>query len=398
MKLRTIQEADVAGKRVLVRVDFNVPISNGKVDDDMRIRAALETIQYLVKQKAKIILLSHLGRPDGTRQGKYRLEPVFDTLRALLSGQSISYVPHCAGEEEAEHAVGALQESQILLLENIRFCEGEETNDPGFIRELARLGDVYVNDAFGSAHRAHASTAGIAATLPSYAGFLLAHEVAELSKLVGAPKRPYVGIIGGAKISTKLGVIKELLKKVDYLLLGGALANTILKAQGLQVGKSLIEETMMEQAKHLPLTDNKLHIPVDVVVAQEASERAHGRTCAVANVGENETILDVGPDTINLFQTIIYKAETVVWNGPMGWFELERFSNGTKKIASAVASTKAFSVAGGGETLDAIHGLGLGKRFSFLSSGGGAMLEFLEGKTLPGIAPLMKKVKSKNEK
>lgn len=390
MELKTIREANLLNKRVILRVDFNVPIKGGKVAEDTRMRQTLPTINYLITNKAKIIIITHLGKPDGKIEEGLRLEPVALRLHELLLDNKVTYFPYCPGEKGVFDKVKKLKSGEILILENIRFCPGEEENDLQFSKEIASLGDLYVDDAFGAVHRLHASVAGVTKFLPSYAGFLLEKEVATLSKIMENPSRPFIGIIGGAKISTKLAVIKNLLSRVDFLLLGGALANTILKAQGIQVGKSLVEEKMMKLATELVLTENRLKIPVDLVVAKEISEKAKIKKRAVGKVEEDEIILDIGPDTVNLYSMIIQKAKTIVWNGPMGYFEIKNFAKGTYEIAEIIAKSKASSVVGGGDTIDAIKEVNLLDKFTYVSTGGGAMLEFLEGKMLPGIKPLIK--------
>jgi len=390
MQLKSVKEASLANKKVLLRVDFNVPVENGKVTDDTRILGSLPTINYLLENQARVIILSHFGRPDGKIMDEFRLKPVALRLQELLPKNKVIYYPYCPGDKGVENEAGKLKAGEILVLENIRFCPAEEKNDPKFSEEIARLGDLYVNDAFGAVHRAHASVAGVTQFLPSYAGFLLVKEVTTLSKIMENPTRPFIGIIGGAKISTKLAVIKNLLSRVDFLLLGGALANTILKAQGIQVGKSLVEEKMIKLATELVLTENCLKIPVDIITANEISETAKTRRRAVGKVGEQEIILDIGPDTVNLYGMIIRNAKTVVWNGPMGYFEIKKFARGTYDIARDITESQANSIVGGGETIDAIKEVNLLDKFSYVSTGGGAMLEFLEGKMLPGIKPLIR--------
>lgn len=390
MTLKTVKTADVKNKRVILRVDFNVPVENGQVVDNTRIKGSLATINYLLDNKAKVIVLAHFGRPDGKIDDQFRLKPVALELQNLLAKNKVIYFPYCPGDKGVKEEAGKLKPAEVLILENIRFCPGEEKNDLKFSKEIAKLGDLYVNDAFGAAHRSHASTAGITKFLPSYAGFLLEKEVTTLSEIMEDPARPFIGIIGGAKISTKLAVIRSLLSKVDFLLLGGALANTILKAQGIQIGKSLVEEKMIKLATELVLTENRLKIPVDLVVAKEISEKAKIKKRAVGKVKEDEIILDIGPDTVNLYGMIIKKARTIVWNGPMGYFEIKNFAKGTYEIAEKIAKSNASSIVGGGDTIDAIKEVNLLDKFSYVSTGGGAMLEFLKGKVLPGIKPLIK--------
>lgn len=386
MNKKTVEDIDVAGKRVLVRVDYNVPIENGVVGDLTRIEKSLPTINYLVDQGAKVILMSHLGRPEGEVVEEMRLTPVAKKVEELL-GKPVKKLDDCVGEK-VKKEVMAMKDGEIVMLENVRFYPGEEANDPEFTKQLAELGEVFVNDAFGTAHRAHASTAGLADYLPVVSGLLLEKEIDVLTEVMDKPKRPLVAIIGGAKISTKLGLIEKLLDKVDYLCLGGALANTIFLARGEQVGKSLVEEDVLEEAKKINPEDLKIQIPVDVVVAREPREGVATKVVGVASVGPEEMILDIGPDTINLFREVIDKAGTVIWNGPLGMFEVSPFAEGTKEIARAAAEARAKVVVGGGETVEALNQLGLEAKVDHVSTGGGAMLEFLEGKELPGVAAL----------
>ncbi len=376
------------GKRVLVRGGFNVPVnSRGEITDDSRLRASLPTIRWLIDRKAKVILISHLGRPDGKRVPRLSMEAVGERLSELLDRQ-VRTLGDCVGPT-VEQAVATLKSGQVALLENLRFHPEEEENDAHFARHLARLADLYVDDAFENIHRRHASMSAITQYLPSVAGFLVEREVTTLSRVLSKPRRPFVTIIGGAKISTKLVLIRKLLPKVDYLLLGGALANTMLKAHGIQVGKSLIEPAMVAAIRRLRLTDPKLKIPVDVIVASEPTAEARTFRRAVGNVRPDELILDIGPDTVALFNAIIAKARTVVWNGTVGLAELPSFAKGTRAVTRALAKAKATTIVGGGETVDAVRKLGLTKRLTLISSGGGAMLEFLEGKPLPGLVPLL---------
>lgn len=388
MKLRTLRQAQVSGKRVLARVDFNVPLdaNTGEVADDTRIRAALPTIEYLVQQGARVILMSHLGRPEGKVVEKFRLDPVARRLAALL-GRPVKKAPDCIGPE-VEAMAAHLQPGEVLLLENVRFHPGEEANDPAFAEALARLGEVYVNDAFGAAHRAHASTVGVARFLPAYAGLLMEKEVYYLTRVLEAPERPYVAVIGGAKVSDKLPVLRNLLPRVDRLLVGGGMANTFLKAQGHQVGSSLHEEEHVPAAREL-LATGKVLVPVDGVIADRVAADAQTRIIVFGDVPEGWRILDIGPETVGRFQEALRPARTVLWNGPMGVFELEPFAAGTRAVAEFLAGlTGALRVIGGGETAAAVERLGLADRFDHVSTGGGAALEFLEGRTLPGIAVL----------
>ena len=389
MEIRSLKEMDVHGRQVIVQVDFNVPIKNGKVNDPTRIKAALLTIKYLQKQKCRVVLLTHLGKPKGTHDPACSLQPVFDYLAGILP--SLKFSTLTPGTDEAIAKSREIRQGDVLLFDNLRFHAGEEANDMNFAKKLAALGEIYINEAFSVCHRNAASVSTLPTLLPSGAGFQLQKEVEYLGSLMEKPERPFVAIIGGAKISTKLPVIRNLLKKVDYLLLGGALANTILKAQGIAVGKSLIEESMVKEVEDLTLITNKLRVPIDVVMAPSVEEKVKTQVVAVANVPDDQRILDIGPETIELYRMILNTAKTVVWNGPMGYFELPQFEVGTKQVADIIAQTSATTIAGGGETLEAITELKLHDKFTFLSTGGGAMLSFLEGKPLPGIEPLIKK-------
>ena len=374
--MKILSDLIIKDKRVLLRVDFNVPLdANKKVKDATRIEEALPTIKYLLAHEAKqIIILAHFGRPKGKVNEEMRLAPVAEKLQELL-GEQVFYSKDLT-----------VPTGRVALLENIRFYAGEEKNDPEFSKQLAGLADVYVNDAFGTAHRAHASTEGVAHLLPHAAGLLMQKEVENLTKVLTKPEHPVVAIIGGAKISTKIQLIKNLLPKVDSLLLAGALANTVLLAQNHKVGKSLVEAGLTSTVKDL--LDNKLRLPVDVITAFKAEAGGEIHTRAVGEVLAGEMILDIGPDTVSMYSELISKAKTVVWNGPMGLFEIPDFSKGTLEIAKAVANSQAYSVIGGGETVEAVKGMGLADKISFISTGGGAMLEFLGGKNLPGVIAL----------
>jgi len=390
MGLRTIRDVDVQGKRVLVRVDFNVPIENGKVLDDWRLRATLPTIRYLTERGAKVILLSHLGRPKGKRDEQFSLRPVAQRLSELL-GQPVQFADDCVGEV-AEQGVARLQAGEVLLLENLRFHAGEEANDDSFAQQLARLGDVFVNDAFGAAHRAHASVHAITKFLPSYAGLLMEREVTHLSRLLEAPEKPFVAVLGGAKVSDKIGVIRNLLTKVDALLIGGAMAFTFLKAQGYETGKSLVEADKLDLANALLGEAREkgveLVLPVDVVVAESDAEDAATQVVPVTAIPADKAGYDIGPETANLFAERIRTAKTVFWNGPMGRFERTPFKAGTKAIAEALAQCSGTTVVGGGETAAAAFEFGIADKVTHVSTGGGAALELLEGRELPGIAVL----------
>jgi phosphoglycerate kinase len=387
---KTVRDIPLRGKRVLVRVDFNVPLDHGEVADDTRLRAAMPTIQYLLEQGAAVILMSHLGRPKGKVQDELRLDPVARRLSKLL-GRDVHKLDDCVGPEVAQ-AAKSLQPGHILLLENLRFHPQEEENDPGFARELASLAEVYVDDAFGTAHRAHASTVGVAAYLPAVAGLLMERELEVLGGLLAHPARPFVAILGGAKVSSKIGVVRSLLTKVDLLLVGGGMANTFLKAQGHAVGESLAEDDRLAMAREiLHQAGEKLVLPVDVVVADAFANDARVQTVGVDQVPAGWRILDIGPRTVGLFQEKLASAATVVWNGPMGVFEFPKFAAGTIALANSLARTKATTVVGGGDSIAALRQAGLADKMTHVSTGGGASLELLEGKTLPGVAALQDK-------
>jgi phosphoglycerate kinase len=383
--MKFLRDFNFKDKRVLVRVDFNVPLEDSRIINDFRIRAALPTIQYLVNQGAKVILLSHLGRPTDTEK-EYSLQLVSQHMSELL-GQPVRFLDSCFGEE-VKNEIKQLKSGQIVLLENLRFHLGEINNEPSFVKRVAELGEIYVNDAFGVIHRAHASVVGLPRYLPSCAGLLLEKEIKTLSRILDNPEHPLVVIIGGVKISTKIKVIKNFLKKADDLILGGALANTVISAKGFAIGRSIVEEEMIDEVKKLELTDIKLHIPVDVVVSVDASGQAPSRIAPVGKTKEKEMILDIGPDTSQLFNRIISQAKTIVWNGPMGLFEVEKFASGSRAVAQAVTQSKGFSVVGGGDTITLLSQMGLLDKIDHLSTGGGAMLKFLAGEKLPGIEAL----------
>lgn len=389
-----IEEVKVQGKRVFVRVDFNVPMDEQQnITDDTRIRAALPTIRHLAENGAKVILASHLGRPKGKVNPKYSLTPAAIRLSQLLS-QEVLMAEDCIGPE-VEKQVNGLENGQILLLENVRFYNEEEDNDPAFAKKLADLADIYVNDAFGTAHRAHASTEGIAKYIPAYAGFLMKKEVDIMGKALENPARPFVAIIGGAKVSDKIAVIENLLKKVDILIIGGGMANTFLKGQGYEVGQSLIEEEKVSLAKSLMIkaqtTGVRLLLPTDVVVAKEFSADSPSKVVAVSEIGTDDLALDIGPDSAQKFAQAVSSAQTVIWNGPMGVFEMEPFAKGTEKIAQAMAECQGVTIVGGGDSVAAVEKMGAADALTHISTGGGASLEFLEGKTLPGVAALLDK-------
>ncbi len=391
MDKQTIRDLDWKGKRALVRVDFNVPLDEqGQITDDTRIKAALPTIKYLLEHGASVVLMSHLGRPKRKVVDALRLDPVARRLEELL-GRSVQKINVTTGPE-AEAAAAALQHGQLLMLENTRFDAREEANDLAMAQELAKLGDCYVNDAFGAAHRAHASTEGVARYLPAVAGLLMERELAALGGVLDNPERPFVSIIGGAKISDKIGVIKNLLTKVNSLLIGGGMANTFMLAQGLSVGDSLVETESVALAQEL-ITDAAqrgvaLLLPIDVVVADAFKADANTVVVDANAVAAGWRILDIGPKTAQQYSDVVKAAKTVVWNGPMGVFEMEAFAKGTRAVAQAVADSDATSIIGGGDSVAAIEQMGLADKISHISTGGGASLEFLEGQLLPGVAAL----------
>jgi phosphoglycerate kinase len=383
-----ITDLDVVSKRVLVRCDFNVPLENGEITDDRRITEALPTIEYLLKNGAAVILCSHMGRPKGVTP-EFSLKPVAERLSELLK-QDVTLLPDCVGEE-VEANCKALKTGQVVLLENVRFHPEEEKNDPAFARQLANLADVYVNDAFGTAHRAHASTAGVADYLPSAAGFLIGKEIEFLGKAINNPDRPFVAIMGGSKVKDKIALIDNLLPKVDTLIIGGGMAYTFLKAQGLEIGKSLLDEASIEYAGQL-LRDNpgKLLIPTDFIIAPEFSPTSPATTVQADGIPADQMGLDIGPDSRVTFTQIIKAAGTVLWNGPVGVFEMDLFAEGTKAVAQAMANCQGLTIVGGGDSAAAVEKFGFADDMSHVSTGGGASLEFLEGKELPGIAALGK--------
>lgn len=390
---KSVHDVDVAGRRVLVRVDFNVPLENGEITDDTRIRAALPTIEYLMARGARVILVSHLGRPKGKVDDGLRLDPVAQRLADLLDREVIK-TDDVIGPD-ARQAVANLAAGSVVLLENVRFHAEEEKNDPEFARALAELADLFVNDAFGAAHRAHASTAGVAAYLPAVAGLLMQNEITQLSRVLEDPSRPLVAILGGKKVSDKVGVIENLLDKVDVLILGGGMASTFLLAQGHELAKSLVEpdrvglaRELMERATALGV---KLLLPVDRVVASGLSAEAEWRVVDGVDVPPEMEAVDIGPRTQELFAEVILTARTVLWNGPMGVFEIDAFAAGTRAVAQAVADCPGITVVGGGDSIAALQKLGYAERMTHISTGGGASLEFLEGKDLPGIACLEEK-------
>ena len=389
-KKKTIRDLDFKGKRVLVRVDFNVPINDGKVGDDTRIRAALPTIQYLLDKGAALILTSHLGRPKGEVKPEFSLAPVAKHLSEVI-GMPVKFADDCLGDVAKETAE-SLKAGEILLLENTRFHQGEKKNDPAMAKELASLADIFVNDAFGTAHRAHASNVGVAKLLPSAAGFLLEKELIYLGETIANAAHPFVAILGGAKVSDKIGVITNLLGKTDQILIGGGMANTFFAAQGFQMADSLVEADALDTAKELlAKAGDKLQLPVDVVIASEFSNQAEYKVVPLGDVPDGWRILDIGEATVAAYASIIQKSKTVVWNGPMGVFEFPNFAKGTFGVAQAVADADVVSVIGGGDSVAAIKEAGLAEKVSHISTGGGASLEMLEGKVLPGVAALADK-------
>jgi len=387
---KTIRDLDFHGKRVLVRVDFNVPIKEGKVGDDTRMRAALPTLNYLLDQDAALVLCSHLGRPKGAPDPQYSLRPVANHLGKLLKSP-VYFSEACVGPD-AEKSAAALKPGEVLLLENTRFYPGETKNDPEMSRQLASLADLYVNDAFGSAHRAHASTEGVAKYLPAVAGFLMEKEIQYLGQAIANPEKPFVAILGGAKISDKIGVIRNLLSKADQIIIGGGMANTFFKAQGYPVGDSLVEDEALETARQLILDGStRLRLPIDVVVADRFEADAEYRIMEMGPVPDGWRILDIGPESVAAFSKVIANAGTIVWNGPMGVFEFPRFAQGTFEIAKAVAESSATSIVGGGDSVAAINQSGLAAKITHISTGGGASLEMLEGLALPGVVALLDK-------
>ncbi len=390
MNKKTIRDIDPQGKRVLVRVDFNVPLKDGVVGDDTRIRAALPTLNYLLEHGASLVLCSHLGRPKDGPEPKYSLKPVAAHLSKLL-GKPVAFAEDCIGPV-AEAAAGKLRPGDVLLLENTRFHQGETKNDPEISKGLAALADIYVNDAFGSAHRAHSSTEGVARLLPAVAGFLMEKEIQYLGAAVANPEKPFVAVLGGAKISDKIGVIKNLLTKAETILIGGGMANTFFKAQGYPVADSLVEDEALDTARELlQASGPKLRLPVDVVIADRFEAEASFKVMAVGPIPEGWRILDIGPETVENYAKVIAGAKTVVWNGPMGVFEFPAFAKGTFGVAQAVAESAAVSIVGGGESVAAVQQSGLAEKITHISTGGGASLEMLEGLTLPGVAALQDK-------
>lgn len=391
MNKMSVADIDVAGKRVFVRADFNVPMdSDLNITDDRRITAALPTIQHLVDRGAKVILSSHLGRPKGKRLDSMSLAPVARRLSELL-GKEVKMLNDCIGPE-VQQAVGQMRPGDVVLLENLRFYNEEEANDPEFSKQLASLADIYVNDAFGTAHRAHASTEGITRYLPSVAGFLVQKEIEIMGKALSNPDRPFVAILGGAKVSTKIDVIKNLLDKVDTLIIGGGMTYTFMKARGHSIGNSLLEADKLDTAREIEQLAKekgvKLLLPVDNVIADDFSATANTRVVEGGEIPDGWEGLDIGPKTIALFTDEIRRAKTIIWNGPVGAFEMEPFAVGTRAVAEAMAKSGAVTIVGGGDSAAAVEQMGFADKMTHVSTGGGASLEFLEGRELPGIAAL----------
>ncbi len=393
MNKLTIRDVHVTGKRVLLRVDFNVPINEttGQITDDGRIRAALPTLQYLIEHDARVVVATHLGRPKGKADDRLRLTGVGERLSRIL-GKPVTVAADCVGPE-VEKAVAVLTDGDVLLLENLRFHTDEELNTPGFAQSLAGLADVFVNDAFGTSHRAHASIVGVTEYLPAVAGFLLEKELTNLGGILENPAHPFAALLGGAKVSDKIGMLCNIMGKVDHLLIGGGMAASFLKAGGSEVGKSFIETNRLETAGQLmALAERKdvdLVLPVDVVVVTEIEPEAATRTVAVTDIDANLRIVDIGPETVASFASRIGNCRTVFWNGPMGIYELPRFAPGTRAMAEALAESRAATILGGGSTAEVVEHFGLADRMTFVSTGGGASLDFLGGETLPGVEALL---------
>ena len=395
MPKKTVEDIDVKGKKILLRVDFNVPldINTGAVSDDSRIRASLPTIKYLVDHKARVILCSHLGRPKGKVVKELQMAPIAQRLSQLMSSP-VSTAPDCVGQE-VESKVGALEDGDILFLENLRFHPQEEANDSDFAQKLARLADIYVNDAFGTAHRSHASTVGVAKYLPAVAGFLIKKELEVMGKLLHNPERPFACLIGGAKVSDKIGLLQNMLRKVDMLLVGGGMAATFLKAQGYEVGRSLAEEDKLGLARKLLQEAEEWQVPfllpIDAVVAEEIKAGAPTRVVPTTDIPPGSQMVDIGPQSIELFCRELGKCHTIMWNGPMGIYEIPEFAQGTRSLAGFLSNLNATTVIGGGSTAEIVQEMGLADKMTHVSTGGGASLKFLEGAALPGVEVLLDK-------
>lgn len=393
---KTLKDLDFAGKKVLVRCDFNVPMDeNGNITDDIRITSSLPTINYIIEKGGKVILMSHLGRPKGEPNKKYTLKPVADRLTELLNKEVVFAEDDSVVSNEVRKQVASMNNGDVLLLENTRFRKEEEKNEEGFSKDLASLGDLYINDAFGTSHRGHASNVGVSTYLPSAVGFLVEKEISIMGKALEVPERPFVAILGGAKVSDKIGVIENLINIVDTIIVGGGMAFTFLKAQGYEIGKSLLEEDKIDLAKELlekaKSKNVKLLLPIDVVVAKEFKNDTEFKTVTINSIQEDMMGLDIGEETISLFSKEVIEAKTIIWNGPMGVFEMENFAKGTYGIAKAMAESKGISIVGGGDSASAVEKSGYGDKMTHISTGGGASLELLEGKNLPGIEAISNK-------
>ncbi len=391
----TVKDIDFNGARALVRVDFNVPIKNGKITDDTRIRATLPTIKNLLESRARVILMSHLGKAKGAVDPQFSLKPAADRLAELLPGVIVKFAPDCIGDE-VKNFVESLNPGEILLLENLRFHKGEEANDPEFAKKLAAWGDIFVNDAFGTAHRAHASTEGITKFMSlSIAGFLMEKEIAIIGKALSNPERPFYALIGGAKVSSKIEVLENLLKIVDKLVIGGGMAFTFLKAQGVEVGKSLVENDKLEVAKDIIKKAKELNkeiiLPTDAVIAAEMKEESPESIVDINSIPSDMAGYDIGPKSIQYFKSVLKDAKTIIWNGPMGVFEVNKFAKGTFEVAKLLSEMKATTIVGGGDSVAAVEKAGVADKMTHVSTGGGASLEFMEGKILPGVAALTEK-------
>jgi len=396
MQKKTVRDINVAGKRVLVRVDFNVPLdmNSGAISDDSRIRASLPTIMYLIEHKARIILCSHLGRPKGEVDEELRIAPVANCLSQLI-GLRVNAVADCVGQR-IENEVRELKQGDILFLENVRFHPEEEANDPYFAQELAQLADVYVNDAFSAAHRVHASTVGVAKYLPAVAGFLMEEELNAMSKLLASPAHPFACLIGGAKVGDKISLVQNMLKRIDILLLGGGMAATFLKAQGYEIGHSLVEKDKLNLAKELLQEAEEwkvpLVLPVDMVIADEIKVNAVTKVVPISDIPPTGCLVDIGPKTVELFSNELRKCHTIMWNGPLGVYEIAQFAQGTRSLAEFLSTVNAVTVIGGGSSAEIVHEMGLTDKMTHVSTGGGASLRFLEGLPLPGVEALPNKI------
>ncbi|MBU5425908.1 phosphoglycerate kinase [Tissierella pigra] len=393
---KSLKDFNFAGKRVLVRCDFNVPMDeNGNITDDIRITSSLPTINYLIEQGAKVILMSHLGRPKGEANKKYTLEAVANRLKELLNKEVIFADDDNVVSNAVKKQVEAMEDGDVLLLQNTRFRKEEEKNEENFAKDLASLGEIYINDAFGTSHRGHASNVGVSTYLPSAVGFLVEKEISIMGKALESPDRPFVAILGGAKVSDKIGVIENLINKVDAIIVGGGMAYTFLKAQGYEIGKSLLEEDKIDLAKNLlkKAEDNnvKLMLPVDVVAAKEFKNDTEFKTVKIEEIPEDMMGLDIGEESIKLFSAAIKEAKTVIWNGPMGVFEMDNFKKGTDAVAKAMSETEGITIVGGGDSASAVEKSGFAEKMTHISTGGGASLELLEGKILPGIDAISEK-------